>query len=270
MHRTLRKVLRTLAGYDPDYYDMRADAGEAVFAQIYLERILAHARERGLLPGDGGARRTVLDAGCQAGRLLVPLAQQGFAVTGIDTSGFALRRARRHLQAAGVSAELIRGDVARVLAARRRTFDLVICTEVVYLTPQYREVLDALARAVRPGGLLCVSHRPRAYYFTEALRAADPVTAGAVLRRAEGPFRDSRYYNWQTEPELRALYASRGLRVAGLYPVDRLAWLSGADVSRFNADVRRQWLEWELQMVDNAMHARYVLVIAEQPEPSTE
>jgi len=261
MHKTLRKVLRAVADYDPDYYDMYADPGEGVFAGLYLERILRHAAERGIAPPG-----TVLEAGCQAGRLVVPLAQRGFTVTGVDTSAFALRRAKAHLRAAGAQAELIRGDVARVLTARPRQFDLVICAEVVYLSPQYRQILQALARAVRPGGLLCVSHRPQSYYFVEALRASDPATAGAVLRRPEGRFRDSAYYNWQTEPELRALYASLGVRVAGLYPIDRLAWLSGADLAQFDAAQRRRWLEWELQMVDNAMCARYVLVIAEQPE----
>ena len=220
-----------------------------------------HAEERGITPP-----AAVLEAGCQAGRLVVPLARRGFRVTGVDTSGFALRRARAHLRAAGAQAELIRGDAAEALSARPGAYDLAVCAEVVYLSPRYREILQALARAVRPGGLLCVSHRPQHYYFVEALRASDPATAGAVLRRPEGRFRDSAYYNWQTEPQLRSLYASLGLRWVAAYPIDRLAWLSGARLSSFSAEQRQRWLEWELEMVDNAMCARYVLVIAERPK----
>ena len=43
MHKTVRKVLRAVADYDPDYFDMYADAAEAVFARLYVERVLRHA-----------------------------------------------------------------------------------------------------------------------------------------------------------------------------------------------------------------------------------
>ena len=111
MHKTVRKVLRAVADYDPDYYDMYADPSEAMFAQLYLERIRRHAEEAGIRPP-----AAVLEAGCQAGRLVVPLAQLGFQVTGIDTSGFGLRRAREHAAAAGVRADFLKGDLQEVLA----------------------------------------------------------------------------------------------------------------------------------------------------------
>ena len=39
MKRAVRKILRAVAGYDPDYYDMHDDPNERFFAQLYLERI---------------------------------------------------------------------------------------------------------------------------------------------------------------------------------------------------------------------------------------
>ncbi|MBI3011908.1 MAG: methyltransferase domain-containing protein, partial [Candidatus Omnitrophica bacterium] len=324
MQKVIRKVLRAVADYDPDYYDMYADANEAFFATLYVERIKRHAREAGIHPpateagtpaaslgeakragvGEGRApsrpafrgrpdgdrsrsaddrgrvpssagwltgvpkhivrggrsrrptepgtpdaslceakrwgsatagrprarhsadapmasapgvpsiadrRPTLLEAGCQAGRLVIPFARLGFQVTGVDTSRYALRRAQEHAEAAGVGATFVRGDVMEVL--RRdpdRLFDIVVCAEVLYLSPRYREMLQALAGAVRPGGLLCVSHRPKFYYLLEAFRQYDLAAVDAVLQRNEGPFRDSAYYNWQTEEELRALYGSLG------------------------------------------------------------
>lgn len=262
MQKTIRKVLRAVADYDPDYYDMCADANEAFFAQLYVEPILQRAEAAGIRPP-----ATMLEAGCQAGRLVVPFAKRGFTVTGIDTSGYALRRAEEHVRDAGVEATFVRGDLIEVLQAHPDwQFDLVVCAEVVYLSPQYRTMLQVLAGAVRPGGLLCVSHRPRFYYLLEALKQYDVNAAQEVLSRGEGPFRDSAYYNWQTPDELRTLYEPLGLQAMTLHPIDRVAWLSGMDVSQFTPTQRAQLLELELGWAGHEGCARYLLVIASRPE----
>ncbi len=263
MQKVLRKVLRTVANYDPDYYDMHEDANETLFAQLYLKRIMRHAEALGIRPPS-----TVLEAGCQAGRLAIPLATQGFRVTGVDTSGFGLRRAQAHAKAAGVEVTFIRGDVVEVLRRHPQQYDLVICAEVVYLSPEYRQMLQALAAAVRPGGLLCVSHRPKLYYLIEALRQYDIETATRVLATGEGPFRDSQYYNWQTSDELRTLYEQTlGLRWLAAHPIDRFAWLGGISPSKLPQAQREQWLELELNSAGDLVSecARYLLVVAMKP-----
>jgi SAM-dependent methyltransferase len=260
MQKALRKILRAVADYDPDYYDMYADPNETLFAQLYVRRILRHAEAAGIRPP-----AAALEAGCQAGRLVIPLARHGFAVTGVDTSGFALRRAREHARAEGVEAAFIQGDVMELLRRHpERRYELVVCAEVAYLSPRYRELIGSLARALRPGGLLCVSHRPKFYYLLEAVRQYDYRTAADVLGRGEGPFRDSAYYNWQTEAELRALYGSLGLTWVAAHPIDRFAWLSGTSPAQLSAEQQQQWLELELQ-AEGASCARYVLVIAAKP-----
>lgn len=263
MQKTVRKILRAVADHDPDYHDMYADASEAFFARLYLERITQHAKAAGIRPP-----ATLLEAGCQAGRLVVPFAKLGFQVTGIDTSRFALRRAREHIKAAGVEATFIKGDLIDVLRKHPETrYDIVVCAEVAYLSRAYRTMLQVLADAVRPGGLLCVSHRPQCYYLIEALRAGDLASAAEVLNRSEGSFRDSAYYNWQTEEELRALYASLGLTQITIHPIDRLAWLSRIDVSRLAKEQREQWLQLELRLPDEAPgYSRYALVVATRPD----
>jgi 2-polyprenyl-3-methyl-5-hydroxy-6-metoxy-1,4-benzoquinol methylase len=274
IQKLTRKLLRSVANHDPSYYDMYQDGNESWFARLYLERIAHHARVAGIQPPATGVpsivdrRPTLLEAGCQTGRLAIPLARQGFEVTGIDTSGFALRRARGHASSAGVKASFVRGDLIDVL--RRRPageFDIAVCAEVVYLSPQYRQMLSALARAIRPGGLLFVSHRPRFYYLLEALRQYDIATAAEVCRRSEGAFRESRYYNWQTEEELRSLYGSAGLQWVALHPIDHLAWLSGLDLQQLTPEQRDRWLELELRCSSEAVGtcARYVLVVASKP-----
>src|SRR3989338_11478539 len=124
VRKTVRKVLRTVANHDPDYYDMYLDPNEAFFAKLYVEHIMRHATAVGIRPGS-----TLLEAGCQAGRLVVPFAKLGFEVTGIDRSAFALRRAKAHAQAAGIRASFLRGDVVEILRNDHRQYDLVVCAE---------------------------------------------------------------------------------------------------------------------------------------------
>jgi SAM-dependent methyltransferase len=241
---------------------MYADRNEALFARLYLERIVPQAEAAGIRPP-----ATVLDAGCQSGRLTVPLAKRGFRVTGIDTSGFGLRRARAHAKAAGVQAEFIQGDITGTLQRSPRQFDLVVCTEVVYLSREFRQMLRALADSVRPGGLLCVSHRPQSYYVAEALRLSDQATADAVRSSGDGRFRDSEYYNWQTEPELRELYAGLGLVWRAAHPIDVTAWRAGTAPGELPPEAQDAWLAAELAASRDGAGTvgRYHLVIAEKP-----
>ena len=256
-----KKFLRVVANYDPTYYDMYADGNESFFAQLYVAAIADQAARRGLHPP-----ASILEAGCQAGRLVIPFAKMGFSVTGIDTSRFALHRARRHAADTGVSPQFLRGDLRKLLRGRSGAYDVVICAEVLYLSSQYRQMLQVLAGAVRPGGLLCVSHRPSTYYFLEALRHEDVSSAMSVVGRSEGVWRDGSYYNWQSEDELRALYESMGLEWITLRPIDRLSWLSGISPSQLTPVQRDRWLEAERQAADSGGDcARYVLVIAGKP-----
>jgi len=63
------------------------------------------------LPRDAGP---VLDAMCGSGRLLVPLAQRGLHVHGVDTSASMLASCRARLEAAALDAPLFRQNVAEL------------------------------------------------------------------------------------------------------------------------------------------------------------
>ncbi len=259
MHKVVRKFLRVVADHDPDYYDMHEDPNEAFFAQLYVERILQHIKTAGIRQP-----ATVLEAGCQTGRLVIPLAKEGFDVTGIDTSGFALRRAQRHLKKLGLRAHFIQGDLIEILRKHPQwQYDVVVCAEVVYLSRAYRTMLRLLAKAVRAGGILCVSHRPACYYLLEAIRQQDMETAAQVLQRQEGSFRDSSYFNWQTIQELRQLYQGSGLKWIASYPIDRFAWLTGVHPAQLTPSQQKDWLQLELQVAEETVpYGRYILVIA--------
>jgi len=90
-----------MGGYGPlcqAFYDAdKPRAGDAEIAW-YLDR----------LPRNAGA---VLEPMCGSGRLLIPLAERGLALHGVDNSPAMLDACRARLAAAGVEATLVRQDV---------------------------------------------------------------------------------------------------------------------------------------------------------------
>lgn len=218
MAQFLRKLKRALFNYDPSFCDMYEDARAKAAATEYLGHIQHHIREQ-----FGEQPLTILDAGCQAGRFLIPLAQQGHRLIGVDTSGFALRRTRQHAKRLALSVDMHEGNIAHVRRwVEPHSVDVVLCLEVLYLCENYRELLRLLAESLRPGGLLCVSHRPPLYYVASALRRHKPKEALAMLQRSEGLSPDGAYHNWQDQTQLMEWYRREELKWLACYPVDHV------------------------------------------------
>jgi S-adenosylmethionine-dependent methyltransferase len=186
--------------------DMRRDPAEQIYASLYIDRITQ------VLAAPSGLR--ILDAGCQAGRLAIPLARAGHHVTGLDISADWLTRCRRNCAEAGVTVALVQAgldDVGEHFEAG--SFDAVLCAEVLYTMREPAMALRRLARLLRPGGTLFASHRTRYYMLTTLGRyhlLADMVT---VAGAAEGNILGGQYYNWFDQDALQRIYAEAGLRV---------------------------------------------------------
>ncbi|WP_448542734.1 class I SAM-dependent methyltransferase [Roseiflexus sp.] len=109
------------------------------------------------------ARRTggrVLDVMCGSGRLVVPLAQSGIRVTGIDSSAAMIARAHERVAAADVAARvtLHHGDVRSDLPPGHYNLAIVALNSFMHLTT-IDDQLAALARiheALNPDGLLAI------------------------------------------------------------------------------------------------------------------
>jgi ubiquinone/menaquinone biosynthesis C-methylase UbiE len=67
----------------------------------------------------------ILDLACGWGRHAVPLAKQGYQVTGIDFSPYLIGRARKYAKEEGVRVQFLRKDMRKL--AFRHGFDAVIC-----------------------------------------------------------------------------------------------------------------------------------------------
>ena len=104
----------------------------------------------------------ILELGCGSGRVLVPIAEDGFRVTGLDSSRPMLELAREAADAAGVAdrVTLFEGDMRRADEAPGGPFGLVIFSlnGLMHLpTPgEQRAALEAARRALDPRGQLVI------------------------------------------------------------------------------------------------------------------
>jgi len=99
---------------------------------------------------------TALDVGCGAGIVTESLARMGAAATGLDASDDAIAAARLHAGDSGLDIDYCAGS-AEALAEEGRTFDLITALEVVEHVADVDLFLGALARLLKPGGLLVFS-----------------------------------------------------------------------------------------------------------------
>lgn len=115
----------------------------------------------GYEPASVGLRgRRVLDAGCGGGRFSLLVARNGAEVVSLDRSD-AVERARA--VCLGLPVLTVQGDVLRP-PLRAASFDIVFSIGVLHHTADTRAGIHALARLVRPGGLLAVWVYPPEYW----------------------------------------------------------------------------------------------------------
>ena len=101
--------------------------------------------------------KDVLEFGCGAAQWAIALARRGARVTGLDLSPKQLEHARRAVDEAGVSVELVEGS-AEDVPLPDESFDLVFCDHgAMNFTDPYRSVPEA-ARLLRTGGWFVFSH----------------------------------------------------------------------------------------------------------------
>ena len=98
----------------------------------------------------------IADIGCGGGLLTEPLARLGATVTGVDAGKENIKVAAAHAKAAGLDIEYV-ATSAEALAASGRKFDIVTALEIVEHVDNVDVFIKALARLVKPGGLLIMS-----------------------------------------------------------------------------------------------------------------
>ncbi len=98
----------------------------------------------------------LLDLGCGTGRLLVPFAQRGFRVVGVDLSEEMLCVAGEKAAAAGVAVDRLKANIVQLDCLADGSFDAAACLfstlGMVAGVEERRRVLAHVHRLLRPGG----------------------------------------------------------------------------------------------------------------------
>jgi SAM-dependent methyltransferase len=115
----------------------------------------------GLARNAGGP---ILELGCGTGRLLLPLARAGYAVTGVDSSPAMLARARMRLEQEQLNVQqavvLVEADIKRLsLPREERNFSLILLpynTLLHFQSDEIRQLLRSVSRYLDPTGRLFI------------------------------------------------------------------------------------------------------------------
>jgi SAM-dependent methyltransferase len=120
---------------------------DSPFAQADLRFVAKHLLQPGL----------VIDLGCGPGRNLLPLAERGFACTGVDLSPHMLQEAQARFTAEGCTATWLTANVAEPLPVESHQYDAALCLfgTLGMLQPSAaREaLLREVARILKPNGI---------------------------------------------------------------------------------------------------------------------
>jgi ubiquinone/menaquinone biosynthesis C-methylase UbiE len=149
--RAIEVHSRQAAEFDARYERLARNPYESCFAysRMRLDALLA----RYIPPRGQGLR--VLDVGVGTGHHLAQLRARGYDGAGIDGSLEMLERA----EAANPGADLRRAGVS-ALPFGNRTFDLVLCIEVLRYLDDPRPCVYEMARVLKAGGLCIATATP--------------------------------------------------------------------------------------------------------------
>lgn len=117
------------------------------------ETALRHFARSGDAPFAG---LSLIDIGCGGGLMAEPMAEAGFAVTGVDAAEKNIAAAKLHAAKTGVDIDY-RHDTAEAMAASGAQYDVVLNLEVIEHVADLPAYMAATSKLVRPGGLMFVA-----------------------------------------------------------------------------------------------------------------
>lgn len=255
----------------PIHFDSTTHPAETYYTSIYMDRMLPLLDELKVrFPLD------FLDSGCGTGRFLIPFAEQGHRMTAIDFHKDSLRIANAHAQEKGVEISTHDGDFSEVLKQfTDASFDAVMSIEALYTSKDRTSVMQELARVLRPGGLMFVTHRPRFYYLMQALAKGAIDDAQLITQNSEGRLLKKLHrihYNWQSKAEIEALYSQLGLTIREVIGIGPYSGCESdpkaviCDPGQLTESQRSTLKSVELSAdPETVMASRYVLVAAQKP-----
>lgn len=111
---------------------------------------------------ENGAKK-VLDLACGSGKHTVYLAEQGFAVYGIDISEEGIKKAKQWLKKKNLCADLVVGSIYKRLPYEDNFFDAVICIQSINHAriETIRRAIKEIERILKPKGFIFITTRKK-------------------------------------------------------------------------------------------------------------
>jgi ubiquinone/menaquinone biosynthesis C-methylase UbiE len=207
-----------------------------LYSRRRLEAALAsHLPER----GDG---LRILDVGCGTGHHMASLRARGYEVAGVDGSAEMLAHARAN----NPGAEIYESDVERLPFADK-SFDYVICIEVLRYLPDFRRCVKEMVRVLRPGGVCLATAAPlfnsNGYFLVNRLASLASIGDLVPLKQF-----------FATSGRLRRGFLEAGfasVEIQGVYtgPVNWVERLAPSKLSSF----LRSWERLDARLADRAV-----------------
>jgi 2-polyprenyl-6-hydroxyphenyl methylase / 3-demethylubiquinone-9 3-methyltransferase len=154
--------------------------------------------------------KRALDVGCGAGLLTEPLARLGATVTGIDATPELIAIGRNHSAAQGLQIDYRVGDLQEL----KGEFDLITCMEVIEHVADPAAFVKALAKRLRPDGLLVLS-TPNATSWSRLML----ITIGEGLGRIPKGTHD--FDKFVAPERMKTLLSDAGLKCLD---IEGIAW----------------------------------------------
>lgn len=146
--------------------------------------------------------RSFLDVGCNTGFAVEAARRLGFEATGYDLSDEAIEYARR-----AYPANTFQQGTAQTAAETGGRYDVVLCAEMIEHLTELDSFADALARLVRPGGILYLTTPDTGHWRTPK---------NLLAWKEVCPPHHLVYFN---RDQIRRLLETAGFRVSCFLPV---------------------------------------------------
>jgi len=179
-----------------DFYDALAPRYDLLFGDWWAAARWHGQVVAGIL-GSRGVRppARVLDCTCGIGTQALPLAEQGYRMTGTDVSRRAVQRAHREAASRGLPVVLVRADVRDVREAVSGSFDAAVSCDNALPHLLTRDDLERAAGSIRAclrdGGIFVATVRDY-----DALRRTQPTGVPITLHGTPG-WRHGSGQSWQ-------------------------------------------------------------------------
>ena len=138
---------------DLEFYDLYAEKwwnpNEKVYALYHINRPRFEFFDRYISNWQG---LKALDVGCGGGFSCEFMAARGVSVSGIDQSAKCIQAAREHAAVNGFEIDYQQA-VAEKIPYSDRTFDVVVCVDVLEHVENVKQVISEVYRVLKPNGL---------------------------------------------------------------------------------------------------------------------